>query len=366
MSDPKDLYWKNLNQMLRNDEVDFNQSKTELPAAQKLNLLFENSEHLKKGVKFALDNLNEVAKLEYEANDGQPTKITLKHLQWAKVFIESNQCSTSRSKSSYLNAQHFISVGEFLLDCYAAIQQQTPEFHILTDAKRKSLLTYLFGNEFTELAADSDVTSMEFQLPYVSCTQIIFESGDVSSAIDELIMNVSDRTLSPWRIKSVYIQESLKKTIYEMLTPERLNAANNITGPLSVEENQQSCEDLAKRFGGKFIGNHNGSVLLLFDVPPKYLPQSTERTFTQIPVAINFFRTTKEVIQLTKADSQPGEKHLTSIWTENIELYYELAAELNAEVLWSNSVGVFEGIMPSLDAKLDSLPLARFELHSFT
>lgn len=360
MSDSKDLYWKTLNQMLRNDETEFNPSKNELPAQQKVIWLIIKDEEFKKGVQFALNNVNEIAKLEYMLNDGQPAKTTLKHLQWAKVYIESNKCCTKRSYSALINAQNFVSVGEFLLDCYAAIQQDIPEFHIRIDTKREELMKYLFGNEFVK--DEYDPKPEQFKAVDISCTQIIFESGDVASAIDELIMNVSDRTLSPWRIISVYIQESLKNTVHEMLKSDRLNAANNITCQSLVKENRQKCEELAKRFGGKFIGSSNGSILLMLDVPLKYLPQSTETTFNQIPVAINFFRTTKEVIQLAKGDFQPGTKHLTSIWTENIELYYELAAELNAEIIWSNSIGVFDEIIPSLNNKLESEQIIRFEL----
>lgn len=354
MSVSKDLYWKNLNQMLKNDEIEFNQV-AELKRDSTTLILNVKSEQLKKGVQFALDNFNEIAKLEYEFNDGQPAKITLKHLQWAKVYIENNKSVSKQVNSSALIAHSLVSVGQFLLDCYAATQQDSMEFTIYTDTKRKSLITCLFGNEFTE--ERSALTSMRDPLRAsdISCTKFIFDSGDVASAIDKLIMNVSDRTSAPWRIRSVYVQESLK---------HRLNAAKNIIGRPVTEENQKKSEELAKRFGGKFISGNN----LLFDVPPKYLPEPTEMDFDQIPVAINFFRTTKEAYQLangdSKSDSQPGVRQIASIWTENIDIYYEVAAELNAEIIWSNSVGEFDKIMPSLNTPTNSKQITRFEINS--
>lgn len=349
MSNSKQLYWTRLNEMLRNDEIEFDQVTAPEMDLSELCLSISNPEHLKKGVQFALDHFNEIAKLEYEFNDGQPPEITLKHLEWAKVYIESNKCSFLLQNLSDIIGKSSISVGEFLFNCHLATQLELTEFKIHTDIKRKALMTYLFGNNFTVVSTKS----MENRLNLVdsSCTQIIFESGDVASAIDALIMNVSDRTLAPWRIQSVYVQESLKNLIYDKLTADRLNAANAITGPNATEENRQTCEKLAKRFGGKFICSNNRSILLLFNVPPKYLSSSTTMTFNQIPVAINFFRTTKEVIQLINADFQANKEHLASIWTGDIALYYELAAELNAKILWSNCIGVFDAIMPSLNAQ---------------
>ncbi|XP_055305889.1 uncharacterized protein LOC129570343 [Sitodiplosis mosellana] len=346
MSDTK--YWASLNEMLQKDEIEFDQPTKS--SALPLNLIFKSRESIKKGVEFALKNFNEIAKLEYEFNDGQPAKATIKHLQWAKVYIESKKSVLKPTSVSVVNAQSIVSVGQFLLDChYVATQSSLSEFKIQTDTKRKTLITYLFGNEFIEeVNTTSAPLPNEFKLVDTSSTQIIFESGDVTSALDELIMNVYDRTLSPWRIRSVYIEETLKNSIWDLLK----SAANNIIGPKLTEENMKNCEELTKRFGGKFV---NGFLL---DVPTKYLPQPTKQTdFNQIPVVINFFRTTKEAIQLVNADVQPDVKHITSIWTGNIEIYYELAAELNAEVIWSNSIAVFDDAIPSLtstESLLDS------------
>lgn len=61
-----------------------------------------------------------ISKLEYEFNDGQPAKVTFKQLEWAKVFIDNNEIDLQSEilDGSILNAQHYVPIGEFLLNCY--------------------------------------------------------------------------------------------------------------------------------------------------------------------------------------------------------------------------------------------------------
>ncbi|XP_031638506.1 uncharacterized protein LOC116350734 [Contarinia nasturtii] len=341
MSSSSDFYWKTVNEMLRKDQIDFNQpistSSEKLPV---LRLTFKDSECLNERVQFALKNFKEIARLEYELNKAQPEKITLKHLKWAQIFIESAKEALKKENIlPILNAQSDVSVGEFLLECHLLAQQNsTGGFSIQTDAKRKELVSYLLGKNFTEELSTLTPTPSTF----AESSQIIFDSADVTSAIDALISNLSDRTRSPWRIGSVYVQESLRNKMLDLLTEERLNAATNGTN----ERKQPNGEDLAKKFGGKLICNKNGTICLLIDVPPKYI-QFTDTPFNQIPIPVNFFRTTKEAIQLVKSTA-------ASIWTENIEIFYEVATELNATIVWSNALGMFDKIMPSLNIRLDS------------
>lgn len=366
MSTSSDSYWKTVNRMIQDEKLEFSKPISERNYLPVTILKFNDSEILKKGIRYALSNFQEISKLEYDFNNGQSTKTTFKQLEWAKIFIESGQSdhqSESPRNSSVLNAQSYVPIGKFILDCHALAQRKSIEFQILTDVNRKTLISTLFGNESMEEVVSSLADAkLDLEGPRTSCTQIIFDSADVTSAIDELIINVSDRTWSPWRIKSVYIQESLKHKIHDLLTPERLNATSS--SPTSNNDKIQKSDELAKRFGGKLFGSDIGTVNLLLDVPLKYLPHPTENTFQRIPVAINFFRTTKEAIQLVKSDFDSNEKNLTTIWTENIELFYELAAELSASIVWSNSVGVFDRSMPLLNDELYSQQAKRFGILS--
>lgn len=348
--------------MLESDNIDFSQPVTMSDDLRLCSLTFGEAESLKTGIQYALNNFEVISKLEYEFNDGQPAKVTHKQLEWAKLFIDSHKSDSKYEIRDYniLNAQHYVPIGEFLLNCHIFAQRQPNKFKILTDDKRKVLIFNLFGTDYTEEV----IVMPEFKSsgPGISCSQVIFDTADTVSAIDELIMNQIDRTWSPWRIQSVYIQESLRNDVENMLTEERLNAKCSVIKSKPADDYPRKNQELAKKFGGKLLSSDNKTVYFLFDVPPKYLPQSTDTTFSHVPVAVNFFRTTKEAIQLLKTDFDASKKHLTSIWTENIQLFYEAAIELNAKIVWSNAIGVFDATMPSLIDELDSKKTIRLDV----
>lgn len=346
--------------MLQTDQMEFNHPVAMGDDIRLCTLTFEVAESLKTGIQYALNNFEMISKLEYEFNDGQPAKVTFKQLEWAKVFIENSkhELQLEVRDTAILNGQHYVPIGEFLLNCHILSQRNATKFKILTDDKRKVLIFNLFGTEYTEEITTS-ISEVKSKEAGVSCSQVIFDTADISSAIDELIMNQIDRTVAPWRIRSVYIQESIRNEIENILTPERLNATSKVIKAKHSEDCQRKNEELAKKFGGKLVRSDNRAVYFLFDVPPKYVPQSTETSFVHIPVAVNFFRTVKEAIQLIKTDCDPTKKNLTSVWTGNIQLFYELAADLNSEIVWSNCLGVFDAVIPSLLDELDSKKVNR-------
>lgn len=353
-------YWNTLNKMLRNDEVEFTPAKPAAGETSVSKLTFKCVESLKKGIQYALTNPKVISQLEYDFNNGQPIRITENHLERAKIFIENGVKPEVIGLSTVLNGCSDVPIDDFLLECYVLTQQKQAEFHILTDNKRKTLISTIFDNEFTEELSTRSASDSKYGGHDISCTQIIFESADFTSAIDELLINLSDCTWAPWRIQSVYVQESLKNQIYDTLTKDRLNSFNRVNGIVASEEDKHKPEELAKQYGGKFLCSNNNSICLLFDVPPKYLSETTYKSFHQIPVTINFFRTTKELLQLVKGDFEPTKKHLSSIWTENIGLFYEAAVELNSEIVWSNSIGLFDKDMPLLNSNLTFKENIRF------
>lgn len=351
--------------MLRSENLKYT-GPMETAKDEVLKLTFNESHCLRTGIKNALNDFKRVAELEYDFNDGMPVKITEKHLQWAKVFIERNKGEANletNAGSSILNAHSQISVGQFLLDCHVLALQEPHAFHIQLDSKRKPLIQALFGNCSSETVLGSPADEPESSGQNSLCTQIIFDSADVASAIDELIISLSDRTRPVWRIQSVYVQESLKNVIYDSLTAERLSA-NSVLGVAAIDGQVQKNEDLAKRFGGNYLKSNDGLIHLLLNVPLKYLQTEMGASIRRIPVAVNFFRTTKELIQLLKEDLGQSKQNLASIWTENVGLLYETVANINAEIIWNNSIGVFDPIMPSLNKELDS-HVARYEKNVF-
>lgn len=366
MSVSESEYWKNYNKMLRDDKLEFESPhKKDRIAVRRIT--FQNSNKLlEKGVQFALNNFDSVASSEYENNLAQPKNITLKHLEWAKVFIDSksavNQLKSKSlstdeiNKLCELNALRHISFGEFLLSCHFKVQQNPISFSIYTDSCRIGIIEKMFGGQYERVDVPVNDVGKLLLHESIVCTQIIFDSSDLASAIDALLINLTDRTTAPWRIQSVYVQESLKAAGIETLIADRLNGVNDVDSKLSVNENERlEHEQITKRFGGKLLKSDNDSIILLFDVPFKHVhkPDANAPKLLYVPVAVNYFRTTKEVIQLVNEENGDFKKRLASIWTENIGLLYELVAGLKNDIFWSNSIGSFDVAMPSLKKNMD-------------
>lgn len=342
-------YWEQMNDTLRSDKIEF-APPVKYSDPMSLTLLkISSADDVKKAVQYALNNPKEIAELEYKHNNGQPIKITEMHLDRVRKVIESKFCFESnpvRDGMVYFGGE--MPLDHFLLQCHGV--DGTSGFDVITDDRRKTLTSTLFGsNRFHENSIPPQVfeKAMGFYRENKSCTQIIFDSADIASAIDQLVMSLSDRTQPSWRIRSVYVQESLRNQIYDTLTTEKLNATNNIQEPIAVSaDDQQNNAKLAARYGGKLVVNDINTICLLFDVPVKYLADCERKSINQIPTVVNFFRTTKELIQLIRTDLSGNKLNLSSIWTENIGLFYEVAAEIDSNIIWSNCIGLFHPHMP--------------------
>lgn len=347
-------FWKTLNEMLRSDKLEFTTAKPAVYDGIMSKLRVQIGDDLIKAVLYALANPKAIAALEYEHNNGQPIKITENHLERAHQLIDSEICNEIVCNPSLvLNAGGDIPLDDFLLECHTWALKKSPPYDIVTDNRRKKLILTIFGLTESHELKEQDTFCQNVPQNKVSCTQVIFDTADVRSAIDQLIMNLSDRTRSLWRIQSVYVQESLRDQIHELLTTEKLNATNNLDGKIATAaEDHDKNQALVKKYGGKLVLNDNNTICLLFDVPIKYLDDIERSSFHQIPVVINFFRTTKEVIQLMGADFDAEKQHLTSIWTESIALFYEMAVAVESDVIWSNCIGLFDRNIPPMNHKL--------------
>lgn len=313
---------------------------------------FKGANALAAAVRYAYTNPEEVAKIEHECNNGQPVECTMKHLKRAIAFIRgSDQLDATillESSSVELNALNTTSIGDFLLHCHVAALQSIENFSIYLDAHRKKLIIKLFGSQHTEEVVPASVVASTLTcIDQYECTQIIFESGDIESAIDAFLVNLSDQTVAPWRIRSVYVQESLKNDLLSVLSVDRLN---NVQRKQDKAKNTNVTEQLLKRFGGKAIESSDGAISLLLDVPAKYVPKSHGPGEPSTLVCINFFRTPKEVVQLIEdnENSDCNVTQLSSVWTENVSLMYEMAANLKSTIIWGNSYGLFDATVPCL------------------
>lgn len=336
MSENRELF----NKMLRNNETPFHQPKRDDPFRE---VRVYKREYLEAGIQYALNHFDEIANFEYEYNFGQPFQTTIAHLKLAKTFIETNRSYPDLvDNSGIIKSIIYASpLSDFFISCKSHLiaNQSSDKFSFAISENRSRLVDTIFGEdcERHSVLKDDYQDLFDYKMCYYfsSNTQIIFDSADLSSALDALIMNLSDVTSSKHRIGFLFVQESLKDELFEMLCEDRLNAANQITAEF-CEYYDKIDEKLMKRFGGKMLSNKNGTIKFLFNIPPKV---SKEHRFDNpFPVIVNFFRTAKEAVQLVKEISAEG----ISVWTENIGLFYEMAAQLKASIIWSNSIGLID------------------------
>lgn len=324
--------WDTLNEMLRDGQL----VQAAKPSETKpIELTYKGDRnHLRDGVKYIFDNSNLIAQFEHQHNDEQPIDCTLHHLRVAKSYCH-DELVDKLIDDHCLDATSNRPLCMFVLQCFYT--KPSDYFKIHTDSKRLPLIRRVFGENFVE--EQTIVVATKRWHFARKCTQIVFESGDLESAVDTLFANLSDRTITPWRINSIYVQETLRNQFYLSIN-DRLNALNSLQQS-PVGRSNLNGGDLTQKFGGKYIESDNKLITLLIETLPKYIEATDD---DEMPVAVNFFRTAKEVIQLVNGDDDDDvvlDRKSASIWTENISLLYELANSLNVRCVWVNSIGLY-------------------------
>lgn len=324
--------WDTLNEMLRDGQF----VQTKKPSeAKTIDLTYTgNRDCLREGVKFIFDNSKLICQLEHQHNDDQPIECTLQHLRVAKSYCHDDLLD-KLTDDYCVDATSSRPISLMVLQCF--YMKSNESFKIHTDSKRLPLIRRVFGENFVE---EATATLAAKRQPFArKCTQIVFESGDLESAVDSLFENLSDRTITPWRINSIYVQETLRNQFYLSIS-DRLNALNSLQ-PSPIARSNLNGAEWTQKFGGKYIESANKLIALLIETLPKYVEASAD---DEAPVAVNFFRTAKEAIQLINGDDSGDvalDRKSASIWTENISLLYELANSLNVRNVWVNSFGLY-------------------------
>lgn len=312
---------KTFNEMLRKDKLSFSAMNPIRDASS--GYVFKG-QRLKAGIDYAFSHLEEIAELEKKFIFNRPQQITIANLKAAKSFIATYKGEPKSSKSTAIRFHWFHPVAEFLIKCHLLALTNPDEFVVYVDDDgRKSQIWLLFGspiNEIAEFCPDNIFQPIKFENESF-CTQIIFDSADLPSAMDALFAECWCSAGSPWSIKAVFIQESLREEVIRRLNTNRLDD----DGKLVFETNGFES-------GGKVFLNSEANITLLFDVLPKYVKNKET-------ICINFFRTVADVNQLLAKEIR---SKLFSIWTEKIGLFYELASKLNGSIMWSNSVGLID------------------------
>lgn len=313
---------KTFNEMLRKDKLHFTEMKTPIRGAS-LGYVFKG-EHLKAGIQYAFTHFKEIAELEKKFILNRPEQITIANLKAAKSFIATYNGQSKCPTSTSLRFHWFDPIAEFLIKCHLLALTDPDEFKVyIDDAGRKSQICLLFGapvKELETLECPMDVFQpIKFELkPF--CTQIIFESADLQSAMDALFAECLHPSGSPWSIRVIFIQESLRKGVIRRLNINRLD-----------DDGKKILEQNGTHMGGNVYHNPKTNIKFIFDVLPKYI--NDDRS-----ICVNFFRTAADAIRLVK--DVPCK--LFSIWTEKIGLFYEMASKLDGSIIWSNSVGMID------------------------
>lgn len=327
-----DFNWDTLNEMLRDGQLVAAAKPIE---AKSIELTYTGDRNcLRDGVKFIFENSNLIAQLENQHNDEQPIECTLQHIRVAETYCR-DEFLDKLTDDHCLDAASYRPLSLLILQCFH--NRPNESFKIHTDSKRLPLIRRVFGENFVEVK--TTILSAKPRKFERRCTQIVFESGDIESAIDSLFANLTDRTITPWRINSIYVQETLRNQFYLAIN-DRLKALNSLQ-PSPVARSNLNGAELSQKFGGKYIESNNKLIALLIETLPKYIEASDD---DEPPVVVNFFRTAKEVIQLMNDDDCGDvalDRKTVSIWTENISLLYELANSLNVRIVWVNSIGLY-------------------------
>lgn len=280
------MSWERLNKMLEEDSPSFDACHN--PASVVWEIAIKSMDVFRSGVSNFFKNANRVAELEY-IYSGQPIECTLLQLQCA----ENPETATSSNESISVFSKTPLS--EFLIEAQKKFKT-VPIIYV--SASRLRIIDEMFRDFGSK---HSEIEQVAPTKPGGIC-QIIFDSADLKSAVDQLILNALDRT-NIAKVRSVLVQESIRDSFQEQLKAR----ADTFVASSSHQTLKDDLINLQREFGGE-------------------LPRSIESADA---AGVDFFRTPKEAIQLAKANCPSTDTF--SIWTEKISLAYEIRNNLNAK-----------------------------------
>lgn len=342
-----------LNKMLKEEHLSFserNKNRSEQgEGIFKVKISASDKNKVIKVIESAVKNPKQIANIEYECNNNQPVECTIKHLNLLSLYLN-DICKLTDREVANVDARSKVSIADVLVDFQIWATKSKSDLQLIVDAPRKAALLKIFGSDciqpllFTHYLGEPNTTSDIFHT-----TLAVFESGDTESAIDTLLMNLSDQTIAPWRIKSVYVQESIKETFLKALTPERLSRTTHSGTSTAIDANNK-YHTVAQKFNAQLISSSDAHINILIGVPRNHLDDLVPVCWPDCQATVvNFFRTPKELYQLCNGDTKSAESmRFLSIWSENILLFYEAVNSINANLFWSNSIGMFYQNFPRI------------------
>lgn len=269
-----------------------------------------------------------------------------------------------------INALNHIPLYDVLIHCLQHIRVNSSEITLLVDDNRTELIEYLFGIQPKERITNPDSNCLEnFHLNLISpeafresitnrfdTNQIIFDSSDYLSAFDALVRNLVEPVNLPWRIKTVFVQETLRDFFFNFISVETSIFQDNTTrGADKLDDFCKELNLLIKRTNGKLFQNNSNTISLLVNVPTNSLSTSLSMHGA---VTVNFFRTPKEICQRINNEKYAANAiKFTSIWTENISVLYDVALSVKSNAIWNNCYGIFGAgfLCPTISSNCSSV-----------
>ncbi|KAJ2945754.1 hypothetical protein O0L34_g596 [Tuta absoluta] len=197
-----------------------------------------------------------------------------------------------------------------------------------------SAICYLFARLLRDAGADmflSPLMTISFVYKKHSkepanwrggCTGVVTEHSDIDSAADALLDSTSSPVEYEWKLKRIYVQES----VYERFK-------NTLSWKCTLKPSgDQAYEDVSPQSSEVFICEQK--VFLL-----DYAGALEQIKDTKHVILVEAYRTNKELLSMLKKDVPS----CVSLWSNDLSESNEIAYGLKVNIIWINDYGEFNG-----------------------
>lgn len=306
----------------------------------------------------ALERYEELASIESRQNPpAAGAKTALESLQWASIIINNLEAqklwpdlyAAADGQSVHsVQATNDVDVGKVLADiCTLVLIDSCKEINLYFEAQRVELMESIFGASLSERLSTFHEDAVNYSRAVIkgACAQVIFDTADLSSAIDALIMNlsVSESTGFQWLVNSVFVQESLRDRFMQLVTNDRLDnleIRRHETDADRGKSKHERTELLAKvesRFGSHVRRNADATLSFVMDVQQRELDNFYQPKEMR-PVSVCFFRDAADVYGMLADITVQLAPSGVSVWTENINRLYTFVGEVSSDFVWGNLI----------------------------
>lgn len=299
-------------------------------------------------------HLSELSLIESDQNC-IPAHIAEKHINLAlSYFINNRSSAPNKSKiipstSPLYDASSWISIFEVVHNVLLAFECGYFSIDIKFNASREKFLEHLFctalgGKNMTPKQPWTSTSASDIQIidhnPYT--TMFVFDSGDLDAAAHCVSTSIDD-PLIPWRVRSIYVQETCYESFCSKLkTKLRGYPAEILRDYAFVEDFHTSMEDLKKMKVNVIQPNGiSGDIIptICCELGREYFDKNGKLSPI---IVLKSIRTVKEGITLAKRETGG----LASIWTHNISLAYEIVNNSDFTTFWINCLGQLQKSIP--------------------